>query len=198
MDNATGKETRPQPIQLAEAVARIEQVARERGIMAIMSMNIQRLSRLLFPDGHNHRKITIHARKVLLSENCKRLADKLTREQLQQELENKPDEQKQLAEGVAIIRQFEHRRGFFTVAIMNAWQLSVLMFPDGEDHRKIAIKARNVLLDEHRKRAAANLKRGELLANELKTEPKQPESEPIEQGPKLGTQLDAGQKQHAF
>lgn len=191
MDNAAEVETRPQPVQLPEALARIEQVARERGLMAVMSMNTRQLSILLFPDGRNHRKVTARARKALLSENCKRLAEKLTREQLQQELENKPDEQKQLAEGVAKIRQYERKRGIFIVATMNAWQLSVVMFQDGKDHRKIATKARNVLMDEHRKRAAEKLKRGELLAAELK-------AEPSEQGPKLGTQLDTGQKQQAF
>ena len=190
MDNAAEVETRPQPIQLAEAIARIEQVARERGIIAVMSMNTRQLSILLFPDGHDHRKVTTRARKALLSDSCKQLADKLTK----QELENKPDEQKQLADGVAIIRQFERRRGFFAVAIMNAWQLSALMFPDGEDHREIATKARNVLMDEHRKRAAEKLKRGELLAAELKAEPEQPESTPSEQGPNLVTQLDEGRK----
>lgn len=187
MDNAAGKETRPQPVQLPEALARIEQVARERGLMAVMSMNTRQLSMLLFPDGRNHRKVTARARKALLSENCKRLAEKLTREQLQQELENKQDEKKQLAEGVAKIRQYERKRGIFIVATMNAWQLSVVMFQDGKDHRKIALKARNVLMDEHRKRAADNLKRGELLATVLKTEPS-------EQGPKLGTELDTGRK----
>ena len=194
MDNAAEKETRPKPVQLPEAVARIEQVARERGIIAVMTMNTRQLSMLLFPDGRNHRKVTTRARNMLLSENCKRLADKLTREQLQQELENKPDEQKQLAEGVAIIRQFERKRGIFAVATMNAWQLSVLMFPNGGDRRKVATKARNVLMDEHRKRAADNLKRGELLATALRAEPKQPETEPSEQQPKLGTQLDTGRK----
>ncbi|MGJ3848384.1 hypothetical protein ACLOCM_12210 [Levilactobacillus brevis] len=70
---------------------------------------------------------------------------------------------------------------------MSTRELSAAMFSDGRDHRKVAGRARNALMDEHRQRAADNLKRGELLAAELKTEPS-------EQQPKLGPQLDTGRK----
>ncbi|WKF77767.1 hypothetical protein QYC20_17505 (plasmid) [Lactiplantibacillus pentosus] len=100
----------------------------------------------------------------------------------------------QIAEGTARIKQVAREQGIFAVMTMNTRQLSMLLFPDGHDHRKAAGRARKALMDEHRKRAADNLKRGELLATVLKAEPKQPETEPIEQQPKLGTQLDTGRK----
>ncbi|TOZ01366.1 hypothetical protein DIS17_12140 [Levilactobacillus brevis] len=100
----------------------------------------------------------------------------------------------QITEGMARIKQVARERGIFAVMTMSTRELSTAMLPDGRNHRKIATRARNVLMDEHRKRAADNLKRGELLATVLRAEPKQPETEPIEQQPKLGTQLDTGRK----
>jgi len=100
----------------------------------------------------------------------------------------------QITEGMARIKQVARERGIFAVMTMSTRELSTAMLPDGRDHRKIAGRARNVLMDEHRKRAADNLKRGELLATALKAGPEQPETEPSEQQPKLGTQLDTGRK----
>lgn len=100
----------------------------------------------------------------------------------------------QITEGMARIKQVARERGIFAVMTMSTRELSTAMLPEGRDHRKIAGRARNVLMDEHRKRAADNLKRGELLATVLRAEPKQPETEPSEQQTKLGTQLDTGRK----
>ncbi|KWT43584.1 hypothetical protein ABB39_12235 [Levilactobacillus brevis] len=100
----------------------------------------------------------------------------------------------QITESTARIAQVAREQGIFTVATMSTRELSAAMFPDGHDHRKAAGRARNALMDEHRQRAADNLKRGELLATELKTEPEQPENTPSEQGPNLVTQLDEGRK----
>ena len=99
-----------------------------------------------------------------------------------------------MPEALARIEQVARERGIFAIVTMSTRELSAAMFPDGRDHRKAAGRARNVLMDEHRKRAAENLKRGELLATALKAEPEQPETEPSEQQPKLGTQLDTGRK----
>jgi len=117
---------------------------------------------------------------------------------------------------MARIAQAAREQGILAVMTMNTRQLSCLeagehyspglplliqgvaicdsLFPDGHDHRKATTRARNVLMDEHRKHAADNLKRGELLATELRAEPEQPETDPSEQQPKLGTQLDTGRK----
>ena len=100
----------------------------------------------------------------------------------------------QKAEGAATIEQVAREQGIFAIVTMSTRELSAAMFPDGHDHRRAAGRARKALMDEHRKRAADNLKRGELLATVLRAEPKQPETEPSEQQPKLGTQLDTGRK----
>ncbi|MGJ3866954.1 hypothetical protein ACLOCF_11940 [Levilactobacillus brevis] len=93
----------------------------------------------------------------------------------------------QITESTARIEQVAREQGIFAIVTMSTRELSAAMFSDGRDHRKVAGRARNALMDEHRQRAADNLKRGELLAAELKTEPS-------EQQPKLGPQLDTGRK----
>ena len=66
----------------------------------------------------------------------------------------------QITESTARISQVAREQGIFAVMTMNTRQLSMLLFPDGHDHRKAAGRARKALLDESRKRAAETLRRG--------------------------------------
>jgi len=75
----THKAKQAKRVQIAESMAKIAQVARERGIFAITTMSTRELSAALFPDGRDHRKAAGRARKALLDERRKLAAETLKR-----------------------------------------------------------------------------------------------------------------------
>lgn len=75
----THKAKQRRRVQIAESAARIAQVARERGIFAIMTMSTRELSAAMFSDGRDHRKVAGRARKALLDESRKHAAETLKR-----------------------------------------------------------------------------------------------------------------------
>ncbi|QCZ54591.1 Hypothetical protein UCCLBBS449_pH0002 (plasmid) [Levilactobacillus brevis] len=75
----THKAKQRRRVQITESTARIAQVARERGIFAIVTMSTRELSAAMFSDGRDHRKVAGRARKALLDESRKHAAETLRR-----------------------------------------------------------------------------------------------------------------------